>query len=63
MSRSGIYSGEAGLRGENEFVSVNFHIHVNSKTFVQQLRLSIKEVTGDQDQSSAEEIRLVWKLI
>lgn len=44
-----------GFERENEFASVNFHICVNSKMFVQQLRLSIKEAAGDQDQSSAEE--------
>lgn len=58
MSRSAIYSGEAGLRGENELASVNFYICVNSKMFVQQLRVDIKEAAGDQDQSSAKEIHL-----
>ena len=63
MSGSAIYSGKAGLRGEYEFASVNFHICVNSKMSVQQLRVNIKEVAGDQDPSSAEEIHLGWKLI
>lgn len=44
VSGGTIYCGEAGLRGENEFGSVNFHMCVNFEMSVRQLRVARKHL-------------------
>ena len=44
MSGGASYCGEAGLRGESEFGSVNFHMCVNFEMSVKQLRVTRKQL-------------------